>query len=537
MMKRGAVVGVIIILILVIPTTVVAQQVSLKTIKIGVWNGFDYSKPASIWVETAKRFDENFGLIDLIVVQALLNGNAALTFSAPEIEFTNNTSLNENVENYLDEFDANNLKVILSIQPAKANVEELLKEVLSHYGNHSSVIGINIDIEWKWSGNINYVSNEERDSWMQIIKAEKQDFKLFLTGFWDYTHFPNDVKDLVILFDGANDTQTNILENYRLLAKHFTTVGLYTGYYTSIPPAATTESILNAAPNTEYIFHTDDTFSEKPILMFELNNIQSGWLEQTTVSLIDLHIKKNLPLICGVIPYNLTNSGAGTGVLLKQLKNLDTNFRDLFDIGQEGYAADSGELKGRSYEDQRIKINDGFKIFTSIGITPETFIPAFGEADKQTVSAAANLGFKIFVNTYENVSSNKMLILGTIIPLTEVIENVTYFKSQETVMNEIDRLAGSKAIILQYELNIFQNKSEKHIQILSELMDHLKNSGKFIFMTPRQYISYLEEFAPEPASTDFWSYYKSLFPYIVSIFGLAVIIIVYVKQRSRHINN
>ena len=62
---------------------------------------------------------------------------------------------------------------------------------------------------------------------------------------------------MVVMYDGTQDTQENLLKAYGELAKHFTNVGIYTGYSTSRPPTASDDSILRAAPNTRYIIHAD----------------------------------------------------------------------------------------------------------------------------------------------------------------------------------------------------------------------------------------------------------------------------------------
>ncbi len=519
-----------ILIILVLTSPIInAQNNSSSKLTEGVWNGYDYSKPASILVDTAKHYGGNAGLIDIVIVQALINGNASLPFSATNVRYTVSTGQNEIVENYLSQFDSSKLKVILSIQPAKADIAELLDLVLSHYGQHSSIIGVNVDTEWKLTEPNNRVSNEERDIWMNLIKKVRPDLKLFLTGFGDSRYFPKDTSDLVILYDAANATQTAILNNYGALSKNYTSVGIYTGYYSSVPPSASRESILSAAPNTSYIIHTDDIYSEKQILMFELDNIQSGWIEQTTISLLDLHINKNIPLICGVIPDNLTTSGVGTGVLIKQLKNIDTNYRYLFEVSQEGYTARTGELKGRSYEEQKSSIKDGLTIFSSIGITPETFIPALGEADVITVNAAADLGFKRFVNSYENVSTDKLLILGNSVSLTDIVGNVTRFRSLHNVTDEIGRLAGKNAIILRYEVNIFQNNTTEQTRTLSDLIDTLKSSEKYVFMTPREYQELISKFSNSPTENP-WQDIGRFYPYGVSILIIVVVITFYYRR-------
>lgn len=44
------------------------------------------------------------------------------------------------------------LKVILSIKPNETEVADLINIILSKYVHHKSVIGVNVDMEWKLTG-------------------------------------------------------------------------------------------------------------------------------------------------------------------------------------------------------------------------------------------------------------------------------------------------------------------------------------------------------------------------------------------------
>jgi hypothetical protein len=112
----------------------------------------------------------------------------------------------------------------------------------------------------------NHVNNEERDLYLNELRKYNSEYKLFLTYFKNYTHFPQDDEDLVILYDGQSDTQQNLLKRYHELAQYYNTTGIYTGYSTSIPPTASLDSILIAVPDTAYIIHTDDVTAEEDII-------------------------------------------------------------------------------------------------------------------------------------------------------------------------------------------------------------------------------------------------------------------------------
>jgi hypothetical protein len=221
----------------------------------GVWNNCDLKRPAEEWSVAARKYGGENGVIDLVVAQAHVKGLTFVPFPFEKKRYIYSYTQEDQVESYLNRFDKDGLKVILSIQSNRADVSDLIDILLSRYGHHKSVIGINVDLEWKLTGNTNHVSNKERDMWLKKIKGYNSEYRLFLTYFKDYTYFPDDKKDVIILFDGERATQNEILKKYEELASHFTTVGLYTGYSTNIPPTASYDSIMETAPNTRYILH------------------------------------------------------------------------------------------------------------------------------------------------------------------------------------------------------------------------------------------------------------------------------------------
>ena len=223
----------------------------------GAWDNCDFKKPAETWSADAKKFGGEHGIVDLVVTQAHENKLAYVPFPFEKKGYIYSYDQTDQVEPYLKKFDEDGLKVILSIQPNGADVPELIDLILSRYGHHKSVIGVNIDMEWKLTGNPNHLNDQERDIWLNKIQSYNPEYKLFLTNFKDYTYFSHDAKDLVILFDGQG-SQNGILKEYKELASHYTTVGLYTGYSEDTPRTASRDSIMAAAPNTKYILHSID---------------------------------------------------------------------------------------------------------------------------------------------------------------------------------------------------------------------------------------------------------------------------------------
>lgn len=495
-MKRKIIAAVLVVLIITVVLVIKQSPTdnSSSNYIVGIWNNAEFSKPAEEWSNAAKSFGGENGLIDLVVAQAHDNGLVYLPFPFENTGLLYGTTSTDYVEIYLSKFETDGLKVILSIQPLMADIKQLIGIILSRYGNHENILGINIDIEWKESGTPNHVSNEERDTWLSEIKKYNTNYKLFITYFKDYTYFPDDHPDLVILFDGEEDIQTNILDEYQGLAKHYGSVGIYTGYSSCIPPTASAEQIISAAPNTKYIIHAYDVFSNRKIVMFQMDDVQVDWLEDISMELIDVHIERRVPVFCAVIPNNLNNPDVGGGYLPIYLENVNGNYSDLVEIGLHGYTHNASEIfQGMSYDEQKNILEKGLQILVSMGIKPSTFIPPFGSADNTTVKVAEDLGFQSFVSTYGGLSSNKMLILDNYLSLTTGEGRNVTIKTPEQIMGEIDQNESAGPVMVLYQFYDFQVDTENKLLEFANVLDVLKNSGKYVFMTPRQYKVIVDE--------------------------------------------
>ncbi len=156
---------------------------------VGVWDNFDYSKPIDYWTSSARSFGGDATVIDLAVVQAR-DGYAALPFPFSGSGTLRSVSDTDLLEPYLRRLDSEGIGVILSLQPMDADITDLIGIILGRYGHHRCLAGINVDLEWKQTGNPQHASNQERDAWTGKINSYGTNLKLFLTFFKDYTYFP-----------------------------------------------------------------------------------------------------------------------------------------------------------------------------------------------------------------------------------------------------------------------------------------------------------------------------------------------------------
>lgn len=116
-----------------------------------------------------------------------------LEFNNPGGSYSNirfKSDMQFNHDDYLTYFDNNNVDVYLQIESGVASVDTLIDLVLTKFGNHSSVKGFGIDVEWykgRWvSENDNYINetiritDNQAQNWLNKIKAYNYNYKLFL---------------------------------------------------------------------------------------------------------------------------------------------------------------------------------------------------------------------------------------------------------------------------------------------------------------------------------------------------------------------
>jgi hypothetical protein len=243
------------------------------------------------------------------------------------------------------------------------------------------------------------------------------------------------------------------------------------------------ERILSAVPKTQYIIHTQDVFPEEKVLILVMSDVQVDWLESISIDLLNLHQQKNIPLVVGVIPKNLDNTSLGGGFLPGLLQELHQNGSDLFEIAEQAYSPDAGEIDPRQNE----TIRAGHLLLYKMGIKPATLLPHLLKADGSTVKVAEELGFSSLITTSQDLNSEKLRILNSIIFLIKTDGQGYKLKSTEELMAEIDS-RDENALVILYPILNFSPGSGRAIQELGEIMDALTKSKRYRIMTARQYL-------------------------------------------------
>lgn len=91
--------------------------------------------------------------------------------------FYSDIDFNDEFFSYFDEKD---ISVYLQIEPGTVNVDECIRIVLDNYGNHKSIAGVCVDLEWLINNNDGYVYKETISSWLKLVSSYNSKNKLLL---------------------------------------------------------------------------------------------------------------------------------------------------------------------------------------------------------------------------------------------------------------------------------------------------------------------------------------------------------------------
>jgi len=179
-------------------------------------------------------------------------------------------------ERYLQVFDEAGLGIWLQVEPANANVDQLIDLVLDRYKHHSSVIGFGIDVEWLESQGYpegRPVTNEEAERWISKVKSHNPDYKLFLKH-WDRKWMPTEHYEDLVLINDAQDLSDldDMLDLFIVWGSHFSDseVGFQFGYKSDFswwnlmddPFSDIGTTIINEIPNCSGVYWVDFTITQ-----------------------------------------------------------------------------------------------------------------------------------------------------------------------------------------------------------------------------------------------------------------------------------
>jgi hypothetical protein len=170
-------------------------------------------------------------------------------------------------------FDQKGFRVWLQVEPGNADVIALIDLVLGRYGNHPSVVGFGVDVEWfRSSGSPEGepVTDEEAAAWVETVRRHNPAYRLFLKH-WDERWMPPAVRDGIVFVSDSQifDSFDDLVEDFTAWGKHFAPapVAFQYGYPSDQPwwsaledpPGEIGRALLDAIPNTEALFWVDFT--------------------------------------------------------------------------------------------------------------------------------------------------------------------------------------------------------------------------------------------------------------------------------------
>jgi hypothetical protein len=113
------------------------------------------------------------------------------------------TDQNESILTY---FDTHGIKVFLQFEPGYAPLDQLFQVTYNRYGQHPSVIGFGVDVEWYHSqsdgGGNDPVSNATAQAWENKVKSLNPNYRLFLKHF-DIASLPPTYRGDIIFVDDS----------------------------------------------------------------------------------------------------------------------------------------------------------------------------------------------------------------------------------------------------------------------------------------------------------------------------------------------
>lgn len=119
-------------------------------------------------------------------------------------------STDEN-ESYLNYFDTHGIKVFLQVEPGFSPMDQLFDIMYTRYGNHPSVIGFGVDVEWYKSqcdGCANAkVTDALAQSWEARVKSLNPNYRLFLKHY-DKAYLPPTYRGNIIFIDDSEQNQS-----------------------------------------------------------------------------------------------------------------------------------------------------------------------------------------------------------------------------------------------------------------------------------------------------------------------------------------
>ena len=240
--------------------------------------GYQQEQPPSYWIGVANSMSSKFDDFSPagIWILGVQQGNAChLQFPGNESEHITFSSWDMN-EEYLDAFDEAGVNVWLQVEPASADILELIDLVMSRYSHHPSVIGFGVDVEWLETDKYEDgrpVTSTEAWTWLRRVMSYNPDYKMFLKH-WDYDKMPVSYTDDIVFITDSQGfaSYDEMLDEFEDWGDHFsdTEVGFQYGYQSDSiiwdsfddPAGQIGNDLIERIPNCHSLYWVDFTITD-----------------------------------------------------------------------------------------------------------------------------------------------------------------------------------------------------------------------------------------------------------------------------------
>lgn len=220
---------------------------------------FPGSQPQTIWI-----------------VSTFAGVGTVLSFPGDSDDPTIHFSMDDNNEAALTLFDHEGVGVWLQVEPGDAPMEDLIDIVLDRYGQHPSVIGVGVDVEWFHSSGTpegEPVTDAEARAWVQAVRAHNPGYRLFLKH-WEIDWMPPTEREGIVFVNDeqGHDSLEAMIASFAAWGEAFAPaqVGYQYGYSSDgpwwreleDPPREIGAAILERIPNTAGLYWVDFTVLE-----------------------------------------------------------------------------------------------------------------------------------------------------------------------------------------------------------------------------------------------------------------------------------
>jgi len=220
------------------------------------------TSPAGLWV------------VGLVSIQ---RGTCTLTFPSNQTYLHMVFEDQDINEDYLIAFDDNGIKIWLEVEPGFADVDQLIDLVLERYGHHPCILGVGIDLEWRWglpdTRETVPVTDEEANRWLNRIKRYNTNYRLLLIHWVTEVMPPTVRKDIVFVDDAQSfEGLDQLVDEFKLWGEHFSQgdVGYVFGYRRDYewlselenPPREIGLALIKNIPNCRFVFWSQETILE-----------------------------------------------------------------------------------------------------------------------------------------------------------------------------------------------------------------------------------------------------------------------------------